>query len=132
MLRSIALIAINVAVGATTTPVMATDAHFQAMLKQLDPDTRLDQICAAEAMDRVGREGKTYRPERAVTDATAPAIVKDNTLRSAGGAFRSKGHWYQVSFTCKTSPDHMEVLSFDYRIGAPIPEDKWASYGLTR
>jgi hypothetical protein len=131
MLRSIALIAINVAVGATTTPVMATDAHFQAMLKRLDPDTRLDQVCVSEAMDRVSRDTKIYRAERAVTDATAPAVAKGNTLRGTGGAFRSKGHWYQISFTCKTTPDRMKVLSFDYRIGSVIPEDKWASYGLT-
>jgi hypothetical protein len=47
-----------------------------------------------------------------------------------GGAFRSRGKWYQFSFTCRSSADYMKVLSFRYQLGAVIPEDKWETYGL--
>jgi Domain of Unknown Function (DUF930) len=51
-------------------------------------------------------------------------------LEGAGAAFRSKGKWYKLSYVCKTSDDHMDVLDFNYEIGAPIPESDWEKYGL--
>ena len=53
-------------------------------------------------------------------------------MEGAGGAFRSKGAWYQFSFTCTVTPDRMKVLSFSYKTGEAIPESKWANYGLWR
>jgi hypothetical protein len=34
------------------------------------------------------------------------------------------------SFTCRATADHMAVSSFSYKIGDPIPEEKWETYGL--
>jgi hypothetical protein len=42
----------------------------------------------------------------------------------------SRGQWYPFSFTCRTSPDHMQVQSFGYQIGEPIPQEKWEKSGL--
>ena len=99
------------------------------MLKQLDPDARFEQICDLEAAKRIG-EDKSYRPERAVVSALGEPKVANATMTGSGGAFKSKGQWYQFSFTCKTSPDHMQVLSFSYRIGEPIPPEQWEKSGL--
>ena len=46
-----------------------------------------------------------------------------------GGAFRSRGKWYALTYSCTATPDHMAV-AFHYTIGAEIPETKWAGYGL--
>jgi hypothetical protein len=35
-----------------------------------------------------------------------------------------------MSYTCKTNDDHLSVLSFTYKTGAEIPQEKWAAYGL--
>ena len=51
--------------------------------------------------------------------------MKGNT-----GAVRSRDKWYQFSFDCVTSPDHLEVTSFTYKVGKPIPKEQWASYNL--
>ena len=51
-------------------------------------------------------------------------------MTGGGGAFKSKGQWYQFSFTCRTSPDHMQVRSFSYQIGEPIPAQQWEKSGL--
>ena len=29
-----------------------------------------------------------------------------------------------------TTPDHLQVTSFTYKIGKPIPKEQWASYNL--
>ena len=115
------------------TPVSAAnDARFEAILTRLDPSERLEQICDYAAMKYINRDKNPYRPDRAVIESIAPAHVRGDTVRGEGGAFRSKGEWYQFSFTCQTSPDRLKVLSFDYKIGAKIPESKWDDYGLWR
>ena len=110
-------------------PAIANDARVERMLRQLDPDARFEQVCDLEAMKRIGKD-KTYRPERTIVSALADPKVSDATMTGKGGAFKSKGQWYQFSFTCKTSPDHMQVLSFSYQVGEPIPPEQWEKNGL--
>jgi hypothetical protein len=112
-----------------TAAASAVDSRVERMLQQLDPDARFEQICDLEAARRIS-EDKSYRPERAVVSALGEPKVANATMTGSGGAFKSKGQWYQFSFTCRTSPDHMQVLSFSYRIGEPIPPEQWEKSGL--
>jgi hypothetical protein len=116
-------------VAPVATAAAAIDAKVERMLQQLDPDARFEQVCDLEAMQRIGKD-KVYRPERTVVSALASPKVANGTMIGTGGAFKSKGKWFQFSFTCKTSPDHMEIQSFSYQIGAPIPEHEWEKSGL--
>jgi hypothetical protein len=129
-MRLVALTSIFVTVA--VTPLIAADARFIASLGRLDPQMRLEQICDYEAMKRIGRRGQAFHPDRAKSDVVTPPRHLGDILIGAGGAFRSQGRWYQFSFTCKASPDHLRVLSFDYRVGEMIPEAKWNTYGLWR
>jgi len=99
------------------------------MLEQLDPEARFEQVCDLEAMQRIGKD-KAYRPERTIVSALSQPKVADATMTGSGGAFKSKGQWFQFSFTCKTSPDHMKVQAFSFQIGDPIPQDRWEKSGL--
>lgn len=124
-------------IAVTLVPVLAASAHaeksrFDRSLEHLDPTTRLEQICAVETMARVNRDDNPYRPDRAVIYAVAKPKISGDTLTGSGGAFRSGGKWYQYSFTCKTTPDHMRVTDFKYKVGNSIPEKLWDSYGLYR
>jgi hypothetical protein len=117
---------------ASSTGALAAsaDARFQAMLKRIDPADRLEQVCDYAATVRIGRDKNPYHPDRALLGPVSRAQVSGNTIKGTGGAFRSRGQWYQFSFNCTTTPDRLKVLSFDYKIGAQIPEEKWESYGL--
>jgi hypothetical protein len=117
---------------AGVTPSFAMDPRFAASLKKLDPGTRLEQVCDLEAMSRIAKDSRPFRPDRAKTDVASHPQHAGDIVKGSGGAFRSKGHWYSFSFVCKGSPDHMNVLSFSYKIGEAIPESKWAAYGLWR
>jgi hypothetical protein len=108
----------------------AADNRVTAMLRGLDPTTRFEQACGIEAMNRIKKEAAPYRPDRAITDAVSEAKIKGDTMEGSGGAFRSGAKWYQFSFTCKASPDRMNVVFFSYKIGSAIPEGKWEEYGL--
>lgn len=113
-------------------PCVAADSHFEQLLRRLDPGTRLEQLCDFAAIQQIDRDRNSFHPDRAVGNALIDSKVKADTIEAKGAAFRSGGKWYQFAFTCRASPDHMKVLSFEYQIGAAIPEDKWESYGLWR
>jgi hypothetical protein len=127
MLRYVLALTISGLTGASS---FAADSRVAAMLRGLDPATRFEQACGIEAMNRIKKEAAPYRPDRAITDAVSEAKVKGDTMEGSGGAFRSGGKWYQFSFTCKASPDRMDVVFFSYKIGSAIPEEKWEGYGL--
>ena len=110
---------------------VSSEAKFQTALGRLDPQTRLEQVCDLEAMKRIKQE-KKFPADRAQGTASAEPKTEEHTLTATGGAFRSKGAWYELSFVCQASPDHMKILSFEYQTGKAIPESKWEDYGLWR
>jgi len=108
----------------------AADARFERSLQLLDPSERLAQLCDYTAMTYIRKDARHFRPDRAVAGARSEPQVKNDTVEAKGGAFRSRGKWYELSYSCTGTPDHMKVMSFKYRIGAEIPETKWAGFGL--
>lgn len=105
-------------------------SHNQDFLGRLDEQTRLEQVCSLEAMERVNRDRNPYHPDRAIIHAISEPRRNGDVLQGDGGAFRSGRKWYRFSFLCKTNPEHMQVTEFSYRLGSPIPEEKWEEYGL--
>lgn len=108
----------------------AAESRFERSLRKLDPTERLAQICDYTAMKKINDARNPFHPDRVVADAVSRLNISEDTVRAAGGAFRSRGKWYELSYTCTASPDHMKVVTFDFRIGAEIPQDKWATYDL--
>jgi hypothetical protein len=119
-----------ISVIAPSLPVYALDSRLAAGLMKLDPVTRLEQRCDAEAMERVAKSGDGYRPDRVVAYAFAEPQINGNQIEAKGGAFRSKEEWYRFSYICTTGADHMSVTSFEFKIGDKIPKEKWEDYGL--
>lgn len=128
MIRSVVLLAL---LSPLAVHAAVADTRFEKSLRMLDPTTRLEQLCDFTALTRIDKD-KTFRADRAIGNALVDTKVTADTIEAKGAAFRSRGKWYQFAFTCRATPDHMKVLSFDYQLGAEIPEDKWQSYGLWR
>jgi hypothetical protein len=108
----------------------AADARFERSLKMLDPTERLTQLCDYTAMKSIRGDARHFRPDRAIAGARSEPQVNQDTVEAKGGAFRSRGKWYELSYSCAATPDHMRVTKFHYLIGAEIPETKWAGFGL--
>jgi Domain of Unknown Function (DUF930) len=115
---------------AVALPANAMDSALRAGLLKLDPQTRLEQRCDAEVLDRITHDDHKYKADRVVAYAFATPEMGADAIRSAGAAFRSNGQWYRLKFKCETAPDHMEVLQLRYRIGDEIPETDWTKYNL--
>ncbi|AEH88924.1 MAG: DUF930 domain-containing protein [Mesorhizobium sp.] len=111
-------------------PASAMDNALRAGLMKLDPQTRLEQRCDAEVLDRITHDDRKFKADRVVAYAFATPEMSADAIKSSGAAFRSKGQWYRLKFKCQTGPDHMEVLQLRYRIGDEIPETDWAKYNL--
>jgi len=108
----------------------AADERFERSLSRLDPTERLAQLCDYTAMIAIRKDARHFRPDRAVAAARAEPQMRKDTIVAKGGAFRSRRKWYELSYSCTATPDHMKVISFKYKIGAEIPETKWAGFGL--
>lgn len=108
------------------------DRRLDAMLRRLEPNTRFEQVCDIALMARIQADPSAFHPDRVVGGVLSQPRREGAVLRGAGGALRSGGRWYRLSFECTTTPDHMRVLSLRYRVGDPIPEERWSELGLWR
>ncbi len=115
---------------AGSLPAAAFDASLTKQLETLSGATRFVQACSLEALIKIAADKNGLRPTHAAVDALAPPQINGNEMKGAGGALRSSDKWYQFSFNCVTSPDHLQVTSFAYQLGKPIPKDKWANLNL--
>ena len=124
---------LGLAIGAAmvlAAQAAAADARFEKSLQMLAAPERLEQLCDYTAMAQIRKDDRKFRPERAIANAMAQPKVSGDTIKTTGGAFRSRKKWYTLNYECTATPDHMAVISFQYTIGAEIPETQWASYGL--
>lgn len=123
-------LAIGIVATFVTQAVAADDARFFRSLQKLAPTERLEQLCDYTALKKIRSDSRHFRPERAVASAGADVKMKNDTIEATSGAFRSRGKWYALTYSCTAAPDHLTILSFRYKIGDEIPESKWAGFGL--
>ena len=123
-------LAIGFVTTVVTQAIAADDARFFKSLQKLAPTERLEQLCDYTALKKIRNDARHFRPERAVASAGANVKMKNDTIEAVSGAFRSRGKWYALTYSCTAAPDHLQILSFSYKIGDEIPESKWAGFGL--
>jgi hypothetical protein len=111
-------------------PAAAFTSSLTKQLESLSGTTRFVQACNLQALIEISKDKNGLRPEHAAVDALAPPQIEGDTMKGSGAALRSRDKWYQFSFTCSTTPDHLQVTSFDYTVGEPIPKDQWVSLNL--
>jgi len=125
------VLGLAIGVGAIVVAQAAgADERFAKSLQMLAPPERLEQLCGYTAMTRIRQDDKSFRPDRTVANAMAEPRVQNDTIEVKGGAFRSRGKWFALSYSCTATPDRMAVVAFGYTIGPEIPETKWAGFGL--
>lgn len=113
----------------TSAFALKLDPRAYRGLRKLDPDVRLEQVCDIEAMERIRRES-AFIPDRAKSYVISAPQHHGDTMEAPGAAFRSGGNWYRFSFSCTGAADHLDVLSFSYKLGPLIPKSEWDGYAL--
>lgn len=120
-------------VAAMGGPVLAKAAHHKSIedqLMKLDPQTRFEQRCNGRVAGLSTREHKGFNTDEVVAYAFADSTLKGTVVTAPGAALRSRGRWYHVSYTCKVSPDGLNVESFEYKLGDEVPREQWAEHYL--
>ena len=84
----------------TAAHAAGPDAHFERVLKLLEPTDRLEQLCDYTAMNYIRKDSRRFHPDRAVASAIRAPRIGPNSIDANGGAFRSRGHWYEMSYSC--------------------------------
>jgi len=106
------------------------DAHMDRVLKELEPEERAHQACTIRGLDAI-RKGTHLRGiDRVKTSTQTRATFKDNVVIATSGAVRANHRWYALKYKCAVTDDQMKAKSFDFQLGAEIPEDKYEDYGL--
>ena len=121
--------AVTATVALTAGPCHAANSRIEQMMK-LSPETRVEQRCDARAMGAVQREHKGFKPDEFVAYAFADPVLRGTKISAPGGAVRSNGKWYRLSYTCETNSEGLEVISFAYQLGAEVPRREWDAHFL--
>ena len=123
--------ALMAALGCSVSVAWALkDERMNAQLLKLDPQTRLEQTCGVEVMDRINRDSHSYKADRVVAYTFEAPVVEKRSIDAPGAAFRSHGKWYRLSFRCVTGPKRLDAHSLEYDIGDEIPQSLWKRYDL--
>jgi hypothetical protein len=131
MLKTVSSLGFAAALLVSISPVAAA-GKAQRGLDALEPTTRMIEVCDIAVSNRISKETQYSRVDRVVGGALADAVAAENIVTAYGAAFRDRGHWYGLRYSCTLSPDHTNAKSLRYAIGREIPESSWEQYGLWR
>ena len=111
-------------------PALAMDQSLVRQFQKLDPQTRLEQRCDTEAMERINKDDSGFRPDKVIAYSFGEPVYDTNQIKAPGAVFRSKGEWYRLSYKCEATADRLEVNAFKYKIGDQVPHEDWAAHYL--
>ncbi|WP_234052181.1 MULTISPECIES: DUF930 domain-containing protein [unclassified Xanthobacter] len=111
-------------------PASASTPKRDQMILHLAPAARVEQRCNARAMGVISREHHDMRPDELVAYAFADTKVGADNIVAPGAAVRSSGHWYRLSYRCRTSADGMDIKEFSYVLGHEVPRADWSAHYL--
>jgi len=103
--------------GATGDPLATTS------MADVPRDQRGAKLCASALQQQL--LDASYFPDL----VPMVPLKAGNVLDVPNAAFHAQT-WYGLSFRCELDSDVTTVLSFTFRVGAPIPPDQWLRLGL--
>jgi hypothetical protein len=102
------------------------------VLKRLEPQTRLQQLCNLEAILQINRQYEEHAVDFVIAYAREAVVRKGDAIIARGAAFHSNGRWYNLAFECQLSANQREVASLKFKLGDTIPGDQWADLNLPK
>jgi hypothetical protein len=102
--------------GSTATTAMAG----------LPRGVRAGRLCASELRLQLLYGATPYSPELLPSYELKGGTV----MRFEHSAFRAQGRWYTLGFECEVDADATKVVSFAFRVGAPLSREEAQRRGL--
>lgn len=107
------------------SPNALSDPRVRQAMGKLSPRQRLLQLCTTEALNQIRRQLPNSYPDMLVPYSTSGGRISRAALDAKGGAFRSRGNWYNIDYKCKVDADASKVVSFSFVTGGAIPKEQW-------
>ncbi|MFC5067788.1 DUF930 domain-containing protein [Flaviflagellibacter deserti] len=108
------------------------DTRINAELMKLSPEARREQRCDGRAMGQVSRDHAGMQPDSIIAYAYGDPKAQGNRIVAPGGAIHIGTMWYHISYSCQTTDDGLDIQSFTYNLGKPIPKGEWAEHQLVQ
>lgn len=99
-------------------------------LRNLSPEERMIQLCNLEAMEQVSRWKTRIKADFLVSYAMADTRRTGQKITADGAAIRSKGHWFNLKYSCDVAASMEAVDAFEFSLGGEIPETEWDAHSL--
>ncbi|WP_407529207.1 DUF930 domain-containing protein [Methylobacterium oryzisoli] len=96
------------------------DARDCLMLK-VELGTRIEQRCDARAGGEIARQHPGFRPDTVIAYALTEPQQHGTEVIAPGAVVRSRGHWFRLSFRCRTTPDGLGIVAFEHTLDPEIP-----------
>lgn len=109
-------------------PTQALSRTLEQSLLMLEPEERAHQACIARGIDDLSR--KKLHVDRLKSSIFSRAAFDGTTVTAEGGAYRAKGRWYRLAFTCTVNGNQTKAVTFAYKLGPEIPRKEWQDLGL--
>lgn len=87
---------------------------------------RAGRLCVTELREQLLNASPRFLPDLLPSEALDHGTI----LEIQRTAFRANGQWYDLSYRCEVDKDAMNVVSFAFRVGAPVPRGDWQRRGL--
>jgi hypothetical protein len=102
------------------------DLSAIAAMGNIPRGDRVGQLCATELTAQLQNASPPYQPDR-----IRPYRLRiGSVLEVKRSDFRAGGQWYDLSFRCEVNDDATKVLSFAFKVGAPVPRSEWRKRGF--
>lgn len=105
-------------------------AEALAALPLMQSDERVVQLCSIEALAQIAAADAEYDPDLLSAYSLGDIRLAATSIEADGAAFRSRGQWYGLAFTCELTANLDAVAAFEFTIGEAIPHEQWASHDL--
>jgi hypothetical protein len=111
-----------------TEPKMA---KVRRELGNLAGSERVVQLCNIEALEQIRLADPGSDPDTLVGYAFSDLEQHGLRLSASGGAFRSRRHWYAITYSCTAGNDLASIAAFRFQLGDEIPQSEWEAHNLT-
>ncbi|MER2533649.1 MAG: DUF930 domain-containing protein [Rhizobiaceae bacterium] len=108
------------------SPAVTNDPVATTAMRNLPRGVRAGKLCVTELREQLLRASPPYRPDILPQHEPSGNSVMVVPLT----AFRADLQWYDLSFRCAVDAEATRVVSFAFRVGAPIPRAEWRQRGL--
>jgi len=108
----------------------AASREVRDTLPKLAPEERITQLCNIETTEQIRTAYPKTFPDAVSASAFAETIVTGKNLEAPAAAYRSKRHWFAVSFICTVAPNYQSVTDYRFKVGGEIPKSEWDSHNL--